>query len=177
MDYFSSRNCGFTLGRIISLVLERKWFPASRYLAHCHLLATLPLRGHFTLHKKEGHVAIIILFSDKPRYFVVLTSTAACMHGRNHLPRFNARHLSDFLAHEVEGGKWKTLKCGNRSTETEVRKPKYGSEKNSRLSVFSALLTLGAHAQRGLQYLVCVSVCVCVSYSTSHFSCDYSCHK
>ena len=25
------------------------------------------------------------------------------------------------------------------------------------------LLTLGVHAQRGLQYLVCVSVCVCVS--------------
>ena len=24
------------------------------------------------------------------------------------------------------------------------------------------LLTLGAHAQRGLRYLVCVSVCVCV---------------
>ena len=31
-------------------------------------------------------------------------------------------------------------------------------------------LTLGAHAQRGLQYLVCVCVCVC--YSTSHFSCS-----
>ena len=31
------------------------------------------------------------------------------------------------------------------------------------------LLTLGAHAQRGLQYLVCVSVRVCVCYSTSHF--------
>ena len=30
-------------------------------------------------------------------------------------------------------GKWKMLKCGNRSTETEVRK--YGSEKKSRLSV------------------------------------------
>ena len=40
-------------------------------------------------------------------------------------------------------GKWKTLKCeyGNGSTETEVRKLKYGSEKNSHLSVFSALLT------------------------------------
>ena len=40
-------------------------------------------------------------------------------------------------------------------------------------------LTLGAHAQRGLRYLVCVSVCVsvCVCYSTSHFSRDYSCHK
>ena len=37
------------------------------------------------------------------------------------------------------------------------------------------LLTLGAHAQRGLQYLVCVCVCVC--YSTSHFSRVYSCHK
>ena len=35
------------------------------------------------------------------------------------------------------------------------------------------LLTLGAHAQRGLQYLVCVCVC----YPTSHFSRDYSCHK
>ena len=32
------------------------------------------------------------------------------------------------------------LKCGNGSNETEVQKPKYGSEKNSRLSVFSALL-------------------------------------
>ena len=44
-----------------------------------------------------------------------------------------------------------------------------------------ALLTLGAHAQRGLRYLVCVcvcvSVCVCVCYSTSHFSHDYLCHK
>ena len=30
-------------------------------------------------------------------------------------------------------GKWKMLKCGNRSTETEVRK--YGSEKKSRLLV------------------------------------------
>ena len=37
--------------------------------------------------------------------------------------------------------KWKTLKCGNRSTEMEVRKPKYGSEKKSRLSMFSAFLT------------------------------------
>ena len=27
---------------------------------------------------------------------------------------------------------------------------------------FKKLLTLGAHAQRGLLYLVCVSVCVCV---------------
>ena len=41
----------------------------------------------------------------------------------------------------VSRGKWKTLKCGNRSAETEVRKPKYGSEKKSRLSVSSALLT------------------------------------
>ena len=32
------------------------------------------------------------------------------------------------------------LKSGNGSNETEVQKPKYGSEKNSRLSVFSALL-------------------------------------
>ena len=32
-------------------------------------------------------------------------------------------------------GKWKTLKCGNRSTEKEVRKRIYGSEKKSRLSV------------------------------------------
>ena len=31
------------------------------------------------------------------------------------------------------------------------------------------LLTLGAHAQRGLQYLVCVSVCVCVSV-TQHLT-------
>ena len=38
----------------------------------------------------------------------------------------------------------------------------------SRRSVPS--LTLGAHAQRGLQYLVCVCECVC--YSTSHFSCS-----
>ena len=29
----------------------------------------------------------------------------------------------------------------------------------------SALLTLGAHAQRGLLYLVCVSVCLCVCLS------------
>ena len=33
-----------------------------------------------------------------------------------------------------------------------------------------SLLTLGAHAQRGLQYLVCVCVCLCVCYSTSHFN-------
>ena len=33
------------------------------------------------------------------------------------------------------------------------------------------LLTLGAHAQRGLQYLVCVSVCVCVCVSvTQHLT-------
>ena len=38
-------------------------------------------------------------------------------------------------------GKWKMLKCGNRSTEMEVRKRKYGSEKKSCLSVFSVLLT------------------------------------
>ena len=31
------------------------------------------------------------------------------------------------------------------------------------------LLTLGAHAQRGLQYLVCVCVCVCVSV-TQHLT-------
>ena len=42
---------------------------------------------------------------------------------------------------QVVRGKWKMLKCGNRSTETEVRKPKCGSEKKSRLSVSSALLT------------------------------------
>ena len=35
---------------------------------------------------------------------------------------------------------WKP-KYGNGSTETEVRKPKCGSEKKSRLSVSSALLT------------------------------------
>ena len=28
-------------------------------------------------------------------------------------------------------------------------------------------LTLGAHAQRGLQYLVCVSVCLCVCVCVS----------
>ena len=45
--------------------------------------------------------------------------------------------------HEIinKGGKWKTLKCGNRSTETEVRKPKYGSEKKSHPLMSSALLT------------------------------------
>ena len=41
----------------------------------------------------------------------------------------------------VSTGKWKMLKCGNQSTEKEVRKPKYGSEKKSFLSVFSALLS------------------------------------
>ena len=39
--------------------------------------------------------------------------------------------------------KWKTLKCGNRSMETEARKRKYGSEKKSRLLMSSALLTNG----------------------------------
>ena len=34
--------------------------------------------------------------------------------------------------------------------------------KKVRKATASWLLTLGAHAQRGLQYLVCVSVCVCV---------------
>ena len=29
-------------------------------------------------------------------------------------------------------------------------------------AVVLLLLTLGAHAQRGLRYLVCVSVCLCV---------------
>ena len=38
-------------------------------------------------------------------------------------------------------GKWKMLKCRNQSMETKVRKQKYGSEKKSRLSVSSALLT------------------------------------
>ena len=33
----------------------------------------------------------------------------------------------------------------------------------------SYLLTPGVHAQRGLQYLVCVSVCVCVSV-TQHLT-------
>ena len=27
----------------------------------------------------------------------------------------------------LQMGKWKTLKCGNRSTETEVRRRKYGN--------------------------------------------------
>ena len=35
----------------------------------------------------------------------------------------------------IQTGKWKTLKCGNRNTEMEVRKQKYGSEKKSHLSV------------------------------------------
>ena len=34
--------------------------------------------------------------------------------------------------------------------------------KKVRKATASWLLTPGAHAQRGLQYLVCVSVCVCV---------------
>ena len=32
------------------------------------------------------------------------------------------------------------------------------------------VVTLGAHAQRGYGSWVCVSVCVCVCYLTSHFS-------
>ena len=32
------------------------------------------------------------------------------------------------------------LQCGNRSTEMEVRKPKYGSERKSHLSVSSACI-------------------------------------
>ena len=35
------------------------------------------------------------------------------------------------------------------------------------LYILYILLTLGAHAQRGLQYLVCLSVCVCFPYSGS----------
>ena len=42
---------------------------------------------------------------------------------------------------QVENAEVRKPKYGNRSTETEVRKLKYGSKKNSRLSVFSALLT------------------------------------
>ena len=34
------------------------------------------------------------------------------------------------------------------------------------------LLTLGAHAQRGLQYSVCLSVCLSVCYNTPGFSCE-----
>ena len=58
------------------------------------------------------------------------------------------------MMHESKGqhigkaGKWKTLKCENRSMETEVWKPKFGSEiidsrvtLKSRVSVFSVLLT------------------------------------
>jgi len=40
---------------------------------------------------------------------------------------------------------------------------------------FSVLLTLGAHAQRGLLYLVCVSVCVCVCLSVCVSVSTYSC--
>ena len=37
--------------------------------------------------------------------------------------------------------------------------------------VVMSLLTLGAHAQRGLRYFVCVSVCVCVCVSvTQHLT-------
>ena len=35
--------------------------------------------------------------------------------------------------------------------------------KNSSTWICARLLTLGAHAQRGLQYLVCVSLCLCVT--------------
>ena len=35
--------------------------------------------------------------------------------------------------------------------------------------LYAWLLTLGAHAQRGLRYLVCVCVCVCVSV-TQHLT-------
>ena len=45
------------------------------------------------------------------------------------------------------------------------------------LSPVVALLTLGTHAQGGLQCFVCVSVCLCVCYSTSQFSHDYSWNK
>ena len=39
------------------------------------------------------------------------------------------------------------------------------------LSLHLASLTLGAHAQRGLRYLVCVSVCLCVCVSvTQHLT-------
>ena len=57
-----------------------------------------------------------------------------------HLSLHSACHCIGILISTL-AGKWKMLKCGNQSTETEVRKPKYGSEKKSRLSVFSAFLT------------------------------------
>ena len=37
-------------------------------------------------------------------------------------------------------------------------------------SVHKYWLTLGAHAQRGLQYLLCVSVCLFVCYRSSNYS-------
>ena len=49
----------------------------------------------------------------------------------------------NFIFHKLtsDWGKWKRLKCGNQSTEMEVQKLKYGSEKKSCLFMFSASLT------------------------------------
>ena len=75
---------------------------------------------------------------------MLLCGTAVCIYVCKHL----ATHIYQILVYTqvhtnmlLNAGKWKTLKCGNRNTETEVRKPKYGSEKKSRLLMSSALLT------------------------------------
>ena len=44
------------------------------------------------------------------------------------------------------------------------------SNRDINLSARRLLLTLGAHAQRGLQYLVCVSVCLFVCLSVDDYS-------
>ena len=49
-----------------------------------------------------------------------------------------------------------------RSAPTSVLRSAFQGYKNRESCLLASLLTLGAHAQRGLQYLVCVSVCVCV---------------
>ena len=43
--------------------------------------------------------------------------------------------------------------------------------------IYDQLLTLGAHAQRGLQYSVCLCVCVCVSVSVTSLTATPLTHR
>ena len=77
--------------------------------------------------------------------FQILNTVVGCFNHKN-----SSLHSTVVSKAVVDGGhlkqswyspgKWKMLKCGNRRTETEVRKPKYESEKKNRSWVFSALL-------------------------------------
>ena len=57
--------------------------------------------------------------------------------------------------------------------EEEVGEQGWGDDVDIIIDDGESQLTLGAHAQRGLQYLVTVCVCGCVSVGTySHTTCN-----